>query len=77
MSQLNVIFSIIAFYYECVNRRGKKKEVGWGTTLNQGVSHPFPETCHVCVHHRTQCVFYAQCVHETCVSWFYPMGQVK
>ena len=44
-----MIFSTIAFCYECC-KSGRKKEregVGWESTVNKGEFPSFPDTCHV------------------------------
>ena len=49
--QLSIIFSTIAFYYECCKSGRKKGEREWQATLNQGDSPSFPGSCHVCYKH--------------------------
>ena len=46
MIQWSMLFSTIAFCYECCKPRRKKGERE--ATLNQGESPSFPDTCHVC-----------------------------
>ena len=41
MIPMSIIFSTIAFYYECC-KSGRKKGVLWEATLNQGESPSFP-----------------------------------
>ena len=45
MIQLSIIFSTIAFYYECCKSGRKRGERE--ATLNQGDSPSFRDTCHV------------------------------
>ena len=47
MIQLSIIFSKIAFYYECCKSEKKEREREREATLNQGDSPSFPDTCHV------------------------------
>ena len=51
MIQLRMIFSTIAFYYECYESGRKKGEGEWQVTLNQRDSLSFPDTCHACYKH--------------------------
>ena len=47
MIQLSIIFSTIAFYYECCIS-GRKERVRWKATLDLGDSPSFSDPCHVC-----------------------------
>ena len=46
-----MIFSTIAYYWECCKLGRKKGEKEWEATLNLREFSSFPDTCHVCMRH--------------------------